>query len=57
MLTNIEIKKDILRDEKYKFLFSVEEVNKMVIQGMPFRDAYKKIGHDIEEGNYPMKDT
>src|SRR5690349_17190758 len=52
MLTNIEIKKDILRDEKYKFLFSVEEVNKMVIRGTPFRDAYKKIGHDIEEGNF-----
>jgi argininosuccinate lyase len=52
MLTNIEIKKDILRDEKYKFLFSVEEVNKMVIQGTPFRDAYKKIGRDIEEGKF-----
>jgi argininosuccinate lyase len=52
MLTNIEIKKDILQDEKYRFLFSVEEVNKMVIQGTPFRYAYKKIGRDIEEGNF-----
>jgi argininosuccinate lyase len=52
MLTNIEVKKDILQDEKYKFLFSVEEVNKMVVQGIPFRDAYKKIGHDIESGNF-----
>jgi argininosuccinate lyase len=52
MLTNIEVKKDILQDEKYKFLFSVEEVNKMVVQGVPFRDAYKKIGHDIESGNF-----
>ena len=42
-----EIKKDLLNDEKYAFLFSVEEVNKLVLQGMPFRDAYKKIGQDI----------
>src|SRR5437773_9940393 len=41
MLTNIEVKTDILQDEKYKYLFSVEEVNKLVMQGVPFRDAYK----------------
>ena len=52
MLSNIEIKKDILADEKYKYLFSVEEVNKLVNTGMPFRDAYKKIGLDIEAGNF-----
>ncbi|MEO6000804.1 MAG: argininosuccinate lyase [Chitinophagaceae bacterium] len=52
MLTNIEVKKDILQDDKYKFLFSVEEVNKMVVQGVPFRDAYKKIGQDIENGDF-----
>jgi argininosuccinate lyase len=52
MLSNIEIKKDLLQDEKYKFLFSVEEVNKLVLQGMPFRDAYKKIGMDIEANNF-----
>lgn len=52
MLSNIEIKKDILTDEKYKYLFSVEEVNKLVNSGMPFRDAYKKIGMDIEDGNF-----
>jgi argininosuccinate lyase len=52
MLSNIEIKKDILVDEKYKYLFSVEEVNKLVLQGMPFRDAYKKVGLDIESGNF-----
>jgi len=52
MLTNIEIKKDILDDEKYKYLFSVEEVNKLVNTGMPFRDAYKKVGLDIEAGNF-----
>lgn len=52
MLTNIEVKQDILQDEQYKFLFSVEEVNKMVVNGTPFRDAYKKIGRDIESGNF-----
>ena len=52
MLNNIEIKKDILADEKYKYLFSVEEVNKLVNSGMPFRDAYKKVGMDIEGGNF-----
>ncbi len=52
MLSNIEIKKDILTDEKYKYLFSVEEVNKLVNAGMPFRDAYKKVGMDIESGNF-----
>jgi argininosuccinate lyase len=52
MLSNIEIKKDILKDEKYKFLFSVEEVNKLVSGGMPFRDAYKKVGMDIESGKF-----
>ncbi|MFC0775405.1 argininosuccinate lyase [Terrimonas alba] len=52
MLSNIEVKKDILADEKYKYLFSVEEVNKLVNAGMPFRDAYKKIGLDIEAGNF-----
>ncbi len=52
MLSNVEIKKDILTDEKYKYLFSVEEVNKLVNAGMPFRDAYKKVGLDIEAGNF-----
>ena len=52
MLNNIEIKKDILADEKYKYLFSVEEVNKLVNTGIPFRDAYKKVGTDIEAGNF-----
>ena len=52
MLSNIEIKAGILEDEKYKFLFSVEEVNKLVNVGMPFRDAYKKVGLDIEAGKF-----
>ncbi|WP_462254704.1 argininosuccinate lyase [Ferruginibacter sp.] len=52
MLSNIQVKKDLLQNEKYKFLFSVEEVNKLVLQGVPFRDAYKKVGMDIEEDNF-----
>ncbi|MEI7736549.1 MAG: argininosuccinate lyase [Ferruginibacter sp.] len=57
MLSNIEVKKDLLQDEKYKFLFSVEEVNKLVLQGLPFRDAYKKVGMDIENGNFTYAAT
>jgi argininosuccinate lyase len=52
MLSAVEIKKDILVDEKYKYLFSVEEVNKLVLQGIPFRDAYKKVGLGIESGKF-----
>jgi len=57
MLSNIEVNKDILADEKYKYLFSVEEVNKLVNQGMPFRDAYKKVGRDIEAGQFTYDTT
>lgn len=52
MLSNIRVKENILVDDQYKFLFSVEEVNKLVLSGMPFRDAYKKVGLDIEHGDY-----
>jgi argininosuccinate lyase len=52
MLSNVTVKENILKDEKYGFLFSVEEVNKLVMEGMPFRDAYKKVGRDIEAGTY-----
>jgi len=52
MLSNMEVKKDILQDEKYKYLFSVEEVNKLVLDGLPFRDAYKKVGLDIEANQF-----
>ena len=52
MINHISVKQDILKDEKYKYLFSVEEVNKLVNAGMPFRDAYKKVGLDIEAGKF-----
>jgi argininosuccinate lyase len=52
MIQHMEVKKDLLEDAKYQYLFSVEEVNKLVVGGMPFRDAYKKVGLDIEKGNF-----
>jgi argininosuccinate lyase len=52
MLANVVIKENILEGDQYKFLFSVEEVNKLVLAGMPFRDAYKKVGQDIENNQY-----
>ena len=52
MFENIDVKKDILDDEKYKYLFTVEEMNKLVLQGMPLRDAYKKIGADVENKTF-----
>jgi argininosuccinate lyase len=52
MLSNIAVKENIMADEKYKYAFSVEEVNKLVLQGMPFRDAYKKVGLEIEAGKF-----
>lgn len=52
MLSNISIKENILNNDKYKYLFSVEEVNKLVVKGVPFRDAYKQVGMAIEEGKF-----
>ena len=52
MIQNMEVKKDILEDPKYQYLFSVEEVNKLVLTGMPFRDAYKQVGASIEAGKF-----
>jgi len=52
MIQNMEVKKDLLEDPKYRYLFSVEEVNKLVLGGMPFRDAYQQIGLAIEAGNF-----
>lgn len=52
MLSNIEVKEDILSDEKYKYLFSVEAVNELVNQGIPFREAYRQVGNRIEQGEF-----
>lgn len=63
MLSHIRVTKDILLDEKYKYLFSVEAVNELANKGIPFREAYKTIGKQISEGAFsydqkkPLKHT
>ncbi len=58
MLEHITIKEDILNDPKYDYLFSVEVVNNEVLQGIPFREAYRNIGLAIEEGTFqPAKEV
>ncbi|HTQ63513.1 MAG TPA: argininosuccinate lyase [Puia sp.] len=52
MLSNIRIKDNILEDEKYKYIFSVEAVNELVNKGIPFRDAYKQVADQIEKGKF-----
>lgn len=52
MMREVEINEQILEDEKYSLLFSVEEVNRLVLAGVPFRDAYKQVGLDIEAGKF-----
>lgn len=51
-LKNIKVNTSILEDEKYNYLFSVEEVNKLVQSGIPFRDAYKIVGKNIQEDHF-----
>jgi argininosuccinate lyase len=51
-LKQISVNKDILNDDRYKYLFSVEEVNNLVLQGKSFRDAYREVGDNIESGKY-----
>ena len=52
MMDRIEVNRDILKDPKYDYLFSVEEVNRLVLSGVPFRDAYKQVGLSIEAGEF-----
>ena len=52
MLENIQVNNDILSDSKYEYLFTVEEVNKRVLEGMPFREAYKSVGIEVNEGKF-----
>jgi argininosuccinate lyase len=52
MLSNIIIKDNILADDKYKYIFSVEAVNELVHKGVPFREAYMKVGNQIEKGEF-----
>lgn len=58
MLDHIQINETILNDPKYDYLFSVEVVNNEVLNGVPFREAYKNIGLAIEDGTYkPLKEV
>ncbi len=52
MLQQVEIKENIMDKKEYDNLFSVEEVNKLVMQGLPFREAYKKVGKAILDGDF-----
>ena len=56
-INELEVNKDILADDKYDYLFSVEAVNELVLKGIPFREAYRQVGEQIESGNYkPRKE-
>ena len=52
MMREVKVNEHILNDDKYALLFSVEEVNRLVLEGVPFRDAYKRVGLDIEAGKF-----
>ena len=52
MLENINVKKDILDNPIYDYLFTVEEVNKRVLEGVPFREAYKSVGIEVSQGKF-----
>lgn len=54
-LKQIRVNEDILNDSKYDYLFTVEEVNELVQQGVPFRDAYKIVGEKVEKGAFEPK--
>ena len=56
MLRELKVNEHILDDERYALMFSVEEVNRRVLAGVPFRDAYKQVGLEIEAGQFkPVK--
>jgi argininosuccinate lyase len=52
MLSNIEVQKNILKDEQYKYLFTVDAVNDLALKGMPFRDAYKVISNAVSNNSF-----
>ncbi len=52
MLSQIKVNDSIVQQDKYKYLFSVEKVNQLVLEGMSFREAYRKVGEMIEDGSF-----
>ena len=58
MMKEVKVNEHILDDDKYALLFSVDEVNRLVLEGIPFRDAYKQVGLNIEAGLFePIKEA
>jgi argininosuccinate lyase len=55
MLNNLTIKDDLLEDEQYRYLFTVEAMNELVKSGMSYRDAYKAIGNQVDAGTFSYK--
>ena len=51
-IKDIKVKDNILADPKYNYLFTVDTLNEMVVAGMPFRDAYKAVAEQLENGTY-----
>ena len=52
MLANLTVNEHILDDEKYNYLFTVEDVNRLALQGVPFREAYREVGMQVQRGEY-----
>ncbi|MBR4989453.1 MAG: argininosuccinate lyase [Bacteroidaceae bacterium] len=58
MLQNIRVNSDILSESRYDYLFTVEDVNRLALGGMPFRDAYREVGMQVQRGEYsPTKEV
>ncbi|GAO29086.1 argininosuccinate lyase [Geofilum rubicundum JCM 15548] len=53
-IENMTVKKDLMKNPLYQLAFSVEEVNSRVLAGVPFREAYKQVGQEIEKGNFEV---
>lgn len=52
MMEHIRVNDNITDEPRYDYLFTVEEVNSLVLGGMPFREAYRKVGHEVQDGTY-----
>lgn len=58
MISHLKVNDHILEDSRYDYLFTVEDVNRLVLKGMPFRDAYREIGMQVQRGEYhPVREV
>ncbi|MDE6391582.1 MAG: argininosuccinate lyase [Duncaniella sp.] len=55
MLRQMRVREDIIDDPRYDYLFTVEEVNRLVLSGLPFREAYRKVGAEVQDGTYQSR--